>query len=95
LPNGQPRAYYPWSSAKARVFKQNDPLLDDEFIISEIEDWKTFLSGEDRQTDVNLLNLHANTGRPWGDERFIDEIEKLTGRILHRQKPGPKVKNVN
>ncbi len=81
---------YPWSSAKAHVFKQKDPLLEDNFIISEIKDWKVFLSENDEQAIVNLLNMHTNNGRPLGDNKFINAIEGLTGRILHKQKPGPK-----
>ncbi len=86
---------YPWSSARAHVFKQKDPLLDDNFMASEIENWRLFLSEEDKQIDVNLIKMHVNNGRPLGDSQFIEAIEKLTGRILHRQKPGPKIKNDN
>jgi hypothetical protein len=30
------------------------------------------------------------TGRPLGSEGFTREVERLTGRTLRRQKPGPK-----
>jgi len=86
---------YPWSSARAHVFKQKDHLLEDNFMVSEIKDWRLFLSEEDKQADINLLKTHVNTGRPLGDSQFIEEIEKLTGRVLHKQKPGPKAKNAN
>ncbi len=86
---------YPWSSARAHVFKQKDPLLDDNFLDSQIIDWKLFLSEEDRQANVNLFKVHINTGRPLGDSQFIEGIEKLTGRILDKQKPGPKAKGDN
>jgi len=86
---------YHWSSARAHVFKQKDPLLDDNFIGSEIKDWRLFLSEEDKQIDVNLLKKHVNNERPLGDSQFIEVVEKLTGRGLHKQKPGPKAKNVN
>ena len=84
-----------WSSANAHVFKKNDFLLEDNFMASEIRDWKLFLTDEDKQMNVKLLNMHANNGRPLGDFQFIEKIEKLTGRILHKQKPGPKVKRSN
>ncbi len=83
---------YPWSSANAHVFKQNDPLLEDNFIISEISDWKSFLTTEDEVSTANLLKVHANSGRPLGDNRFIESIEYLTGRTLHKEKPGPRIK---
>ncbi len=86
---------YPWSSASAHVFKQKDSLLDDNFMVSEIRDWRLFLSAEDNQIDANLLKMHSNNGRPLGDSQFIGKIEKLTGRVLHKQKPGPKAKSSN
>ena len=64
-------------------------------MISEIENWKSFLSEQDKQTDIDFLKIHTNNGRPLGDSRFIEEIENLTGRALRRQKPGPKAKNDN
>lgn len=86
---------YRWSSAKAHVFKQKDPLLDDNFMVSEIKNWELFLSEDDKQVDANLFKAHTNNGRPMGNTQFIEVIEKLTGRILHKQKPGPKIKNNN
>ncbi len=34
---------------------------------------------------------HENTGRPLGDEHFVELAEKLLGRELKKKKPGPKV----
>jgi putative transposase len=81
---------YQWSSARAHVFKQKDPLLDDNFICTEISDWKSFLSEDDDQKELKLMRMHVNTGRPLGDTNFINKIEQLSGRILHKQKTGPK-----
>ncbi len=81
---------YPWSSARAHVFKQKAPLLDDNFVISQISDWKAFLSQGDEQIDIDLLRAHVNTGRPLGDDSFIETLEAATGRELHKQKPGRK-----
>ncbi|MFH1640822.1 MAG: transposase [Candidatus Omnitrophota bacterium] len=81
---------YPWSSARAHAFKQKDPLLEDNFVVSEISDWKAFLSQKDKQGDVNRLRAYANSGRPLGDDGFIAMLETATGRALHKQRPGPK-----
>ena len=35
------------------------------------------------------------TGRPWGDEGFIERLEADTGRALKRRKPGPKPREGN
>lgn len=81
---------YPWSSARAHVFKLNDPLLEDNFLTEEIDDWKAFLSEEDNQDDAQFIKLHTNSGRPLGENQFIERLEQLSGRILHKQKPGRK-----
>lgn len=83
---------YSWSSAGAHVFKRKDSLLDDNFMLSGIQNWRSFLSGEDKQDDADIFNIHTNTGRPLGDDKFIDIVEKATGRDLRRQKPGRKAK---
>ena len=37
---------------------------------------------------TNGLNLTHGTGRPTGDETFIDKLQRLTGRILRPKPPG-------
>lgn len=85
---------YPWSSAKAHTFKEKSPLLDNNFVTSGIRDWKSFITEEDEQVNINLFKIHLNTGRPLGDNKFTESLEKLTGRLLRKQKPGPKKKEV-
>ncbi len=84
---------YPWSSAKAHVLKEKDILLSDNFMLSEIEDWSSYLAEDDRDIDRNLFREHARTGRPLGDEKFIIKLEEITGRALKKGKPGPKKNN--
>lgn len=83
---------YKFSSAKAHVYKTKDLLLSDNFVIKEIEDWKAFLAGEDKEQDLKLFKKHARVGRPLGQEEFIESMEEKTGRILRPQKPGRKKK---
>ncbi|MCM8779819.1 MAG: hypothetical protein NC914_01540 [Candidatus Omnitrophica bacterium] len=67
--------------------------MEDNFVITGIKDWKAFLSDEDKQAAAILLKKHANSVRPLGDNKFIQEVERLTGRILRKQKPGTKKDN--
>ena len=78
---------YYWSSARAHVFLVNDDLLSDFFLTSLIPDWAAYLKEETNETDEIFLRTHINTGRPLGDDKFIDELEKLTGRNLRKKKP--------
>jgi putative transposase len=42
--------------------------------------------------EIDLFSRHERTGRPMGDEPFIDMLESLLDRKLKPQKPGPKPK---
>lgn len=84
---------YKWSSARAHVYSINDPLLSDNFAISDIKDWRAFISQENDENEANVFIKNANTGRPLGDSRFINEVERITGRSLRKQKSGPKPKH--
>ncbi len=55
-------------------------------------DWRRFLTRVIREEDLTLLRAHEHSGRPLGDEAFLASLEQNLGRILRRQKPGPKVK---
>ena len=74
-------------------FSDEDKLLSDNFLTSEIKDWSTYLSEQDKQEDINILQKHSNTERPLGGIKFIEKIEKLFGRDLKKKKPGPKRNN--
>jgi len=83
---------YLWSSAKAHVLGQKDPLLSESFLSKEIKDWSSFLQIEDSKQDMKYLKRHARTGRPLGDEAFLTKLEIMTGRTLRKKKPGPRKK---
>jgi len=85
---------YQWSSAAAHVFKRTDELLSDNFLISEISDWKAFLADEDERNN-ELFRKHSGTCRPLGDDAFLTKLEQKTGRVLRRRKPGPKIKELS
>ena len=53
---------------------------------------RRFLTRVIREEDLKLLRAHEHTGRPLGDEAFLASLEQKLGRILRRQKPGPKVR---
>ena len=83
---------YRWSSAKAHVHKKKDKILSDNFVLSEIRDWREYLADEDKAKDINLFKKHMNTGRPLGDDKFIEEVSNIIKRDLIKKKPGPKKK---
>ncbi len=81
---------YRWSSAKAHVEGCDDALVKVKPLLERVEDWKEFLRLPEDDATWESLREHERTGRPLGDERFIAKLERLAGRLLRRQKPGPK-----
>lgn len=66
-----------------------DMLLSDHTLVEEIGDWESYLSVCDDENSIFTIRKHLSTGRPLGNDRFIYELEKLTGRTLKKKKPGP------
>lgn len=81
---------YHWSSAKAHVFKQQDPLLSPSFLEEQIPDWSAYLR-IDEPTPAPI-ERHLSTGRPLGDRVFVRALEQRVGRALGKGKPGPRSK---
>ena len=52
---------------------------------------RSYSDAENSLSDL-LIKVHGRTGRPAGDEGFISEFEKLTGKALKKKKPGRKAK---
>jgi putative transposase len=83
---------YYWSSARSHVFGEKDDLLSDFYLLSQIPDWAAYLRKETSESDKKVFKSHARTGRPLGDDKFIEKLEKITGRRIRNEKPGPKVR---
>jgi len=82
---------YAWSSAAAHCGQRGDALLSDPSGLLErtgIEDWSRWLREREDGLKVEQLRGKTRTGRPLGDESFIDRLEKLTHRILRPRKAG-------
>ncbi|MGB3941007.1 MAG: hypothetical protein WBK96_05905 [Candidatus Manganitrophaceae bacterium] len=54
-----------------------------------VGNWGEFLSQAAPKYQMETLRHHERTGRPLGEEGFVAKLEKRSGRILHRRKPGP------
>jgi putative transposase len=83
---------YEWSSAQWIVGAvSRDPLAQQSEMLAEITDWKEFLRGNSAELDS--LREHTRTGRPLGNDRFIDRVESHLGRSVRPKKRGPKKKD--
>ena len=84
---------YPWSSALAHCQNQTDGLVQVEPLLSLVSgSWQDFLQRENHKVEVENFRLHARTGRPLGNDHFLDQIEQRLGRTIRPGKPGPKPK---
>lgn len=85
---------YKWSSAAYHVgATKKDVLVNSKNLYELVKNWRTYLDEQIEGGDVvNNVRRATKTGRPAGDHDFVKKIEKLTGRLLRREKPGPKNK---
>ena len=82
---------YPWSSAQAHLKAENDQLVKVAPLLQLIPDWSGFLDlSSDEEKDI--IQRHERTGRPLGESGFVEHLEKVLGRRLRPQKPGPRKK---
>jgi len=86
---------YKWSSAGAHVRGYDDELVRVGPLLEIVEDWRSFIEEDITREEMERFRLHERTGRPLGDEAFLERLEKLVSRVLRQQKPGPKKKDTN
>ena len=83
-----------WSSAAAHITGKDDILVKTEPLLELAnKPWKQFLAVDVEEPEIELFRKHERTGRPLGEDAFIEKLEHLLDRTLKPQKPGPKGKN--
>lgn len=84
---------HPWSSAAFHSGRAEvDPLVTDRTLLGLITDWDDYLAGGMAE-EIDRIRMATQTGRPAGDEAFVDKIAYTTGRDLSKGKAGrPKKK---
>jgi len=77
-----------WSSVHANLGKRDDELVDIKATLNLVSEWRTFLGEESPSAMQDSLRKSTRTGRPAGDDGFIDQLERETGKSLHRRRRG-------
>jgi putative transposase len=85
---------WPWSSARAHLTGENDGLVAIKPLLERIDDFASFLAAGEDPSATGALRAAETTGRPLGNEAFIEGLERLLGRKLARGRPGPAPKSV-
>ncbi|MGO8751837.1 MAG: hypothetical protein ACLQNE_38335 [Thermoguttaceae bacterium] len=70
-------------------------LLESTNAFAIIADWKALLESALSEEDLKDLRGHSRTGRPLGDETFVERLECAVGRALKPQKGEAKRKQQN
>jgi RHS repeat-associated protein len=84
---------WPWSSALPHILGKNDILVKTEPLCRMVQkEWSEFLSEYPDSTDIVTLRRHERTGRPLGQEHFIEKLETVLNRPLKLKKSGRKKK---
>jgi putative transposase len=81
---------YRFSSARAHLRGKDDSLVKVAPLLSLVEDWRKLLTSAASEEELKLFRAHETTGRVLGEDAFQKRLEKKLGRVLRRQKPGPK-----
>jgi len=86
---------YRWSSVHAHLTGKDDlGIVDVDKLLNLIGDWKDYLL-EAQGRSGEEFEKHERTGRPLGDESFVEKAEQLLGRELKKKKPGPMPRDGN
>ena len=81
---------YPWSSVHAHLAgKDSKGIIHPGKLLTLAGDWKTYLR-DAKGEEIKEFEKHERTGRPLGEDSFIDKAERLLQRELRKKKPGPK-----
>ncbi len=81
---------YPWSNVHAHLSGRDERgIVATEPLLSLIGEWQAYLD-EMQPKDMPDFERHKRTGRPLGDDGFVQMAEKLLGRDDLRKKPGSK-----
>lgn len=80
---------YKWSSAASRIYKKSDSVLSGDCHLTEqIQDWLGYLEERENYSIVDMIRRNSKTGRPCGDDGFIQRIEDMVGRRLKAMPKG-------
>jgi putative transposase len=79
-----------WSSAAAYLKKVDDGLTVTGPMVERIPDMKAFLNDKETSLDELVVRDDETIGRPRGDDKFLKQLERKTGRSLKAARRGPK-----
>ena len=83
---------WPWSSARGNLGLADDDLIAGRPALNIVPDWSAYLFGAENECDLRELRRVTGTGRPTGDDGFIETIESVSGRRVRKKAAGRRQK---
>ena len=80
-----------WSSVRPHIDGKDDGVVTVKPMLERVNQWSDYLSVNDSER-LDLMRKHQRTGRPLGNDAFLQYMETLVGRTVRPAKPGPKMK---
>ncbi len=77
-----------WSSARGNLGLIDDPLIPGRPALSMVADWAGYVADNENQKDLAALRRTTGSGRPTGDDGFIDALEAASGRRIRKRSAG-------
>jgi putative transposase len=77
-----------WSSAVHHLGIRHDSWISAHPLQAAYPDWRAYLERAPDAAAVDVLRARERTGRPAGDDAFLERLEAATGRRLQPGKPG-------
>jgi putative transposase len=81
---------WPWSSVHAHLAGRSDGLTTVAPVLERFPDFAKFIGRDVDAEAIERLRRAESIGRPLGDERFLADLEAMTGRALKPAKRGPR-----
>ena len=75
-----------WSSVHAHLDTGRDEIVDVSTTREIVGDWISYLAAADDDMQDSLRH-HTRTGRPAGDDDFVEMLEVITGKEIRRRRP--------
>jgi putative transposase len=88
-------AEWRWSSARAHLLGRDDSPVKVATLLAMVGDWQGLLNSALPEGQLKEFRGHGRTGRPLGNETFVEQLKQLVGRVLKPQKGGRPRKQLN
>ncbi|MEP0202222.1 MAG: hypothetical protein ABJ084_15980 [Halioglobus sp.] len=67
-----------WSSVHAHLAKEDDAVVSVAPMLQRVTDWNRYLLQTLNESELEGIRAHGLSGRPAGDEGFVDKLQLLT-----------------